>query len=51
MEKDIVPKEGFKYAAVNVEGLKRSLSPKNIKSAFLFLTAISKCKKIIKKFF
>lgn len=50
MEKDIVPKEGFKYAAVNVEGLKRSLSPKNIKSAFLFLTAISKCKKIIKKF-
>ncbi len=50
MEKDIVPTYGFKYASVNVEGLKRSLSLKNIKSAFLFLNAISKCKKIIKKF-
>ena len=50
MEKDIVPKAGYKYVGVNVEGLRRSISPKNIKSMFLFVNAISKCKKIIKKF-
>lgn len=50
MEKEIVPKEGFKFIGIKIEGLKRSLSPKNIKSAFLFITGISKCKKIIKKF-
>lgn len=50
MEKDIVPKADYKYVGVNVEGLKRSISPKNIKSMFLFVNAISKCKKIIKKF-
>ena len=50
MEKDIVPKAGYKYVGVNVEGLRRSLSPKNIKSVFLFIRAISKCKKIMKKF-
>lgn len=50
MEKDIVPKAGYKFIGINVTGLKRSLNPKNIKSAFLFVNAISKCKKIIKKF-
>lgn len=50
MEKDIVPKAGFKFVGIKVEGLKRSLSIKNIKSAFLFMNAIYKCKKIIKKF-
>lgn len=50
MEKDIVPKAGFDFVGIKIEGLKRSLSLKNIKSAFLFLTGISKCKKIIKKF-
>ncbi len=50
MEKDIVPKEGFKFIGIKIEGLRRSLSPKNIKSAYLFLTGIRKCKRIIKKF-
>lgn len=50
MEKDIVPKAGYEFVGISVEGLKRSLSPKNIKSAFLFVNAISRCKKIIKKF-
>ena len=50
MEKDIVPKEGYKFIGLKVTGLKRSLSPKNIKSIVLFLKAISKCKKIMKKF-
>ena len=50
MEKDIVPKAGFKFVGLSVEGLRRSLSPRNIKSAFLFINATFKCKKIIKKF-
>lgn len=50
MEKDIVPKAGFKFVGIKIEGLRRSLSLKNIKSAFLFVTGISRCKKIIKKF-
>lgn len=50
MEKDIVPKEKIDFVGIKIEGLRRSLSPKNIKSAYLFLKGISKCKKIIKKF-
>ncbi len=50
MEKDIVPKAGFDFVGIKIEGLKRSLSLKNIKSAYLFLRGISKCKRIIKKF-
>lgn len=50
MEKDIVPKYGYKFIGINITGLKRSISLKNIKSAYLFVMAISKCKKIIKKF-
>ncbi len=50
MEKDIVPKAGFDFIGIKIDGLKRSLSLKNIKSALLFFTGISKCKKIIKKF-
>lgn len=50
MEKDIVPKEGFKFIGINVEGLRRKLSFKNVKSMLLFINAISRCKRIIKKF-
>ena len=50
MEKDIVPKAGFDYVGINVEGLKRSLSLKNIKSLILFVSAYKKSKKIIKNF-
>ena len=50
MEKDIVPKAGYKFIGIKVNGLRRSLSPKNIKSVILFLSAIKKCKKIIKDF-
>ena len=50
MEKDIVPKEGFKFIGINVEGLRRKLSFKNVKSILLFINAISRCKRIIKKF-
>ena len=50
MEKDIVPNYGIKYVGINVHGLKRKLSLSNIKSVFLFLKAVNKCKKIIKDF-
>lgn len=50
MEKDIVPKEGYKFVGIDILGLQRKLSLKNIKSMYLFLKAISKCKKIIKDF-
>lgn len=50
MEKDIVPKEGFEFTGIRIEGLRRSISPKNIKSAYLFLKGIKKCKRIIKNF-
>ncbi len=50
MEKDIVPKAGYKFIGIKIKGLKRSISPKNIISAFLFLNAIKRCKKIIKDF-
>ena len=50
MEKDIVPKAGYKFIGINVDGFHRKISLKNIRSAFLFLNGINKCKKIIKKF-
>lgn len=50
MEKDIVPKEGFEFIGISSIGLKRKFSLKNIKAGLLFIKAISKCKKIMKKF-
>lgn len=50
MEKDIIPKSGYKFIGIKIDGLSRKLSIKNVKSAFLFMTGIQKCKKIIKKF-
>ena len=50
MEKDIVPSYGYNFIGLNVIGIKRSISPRNIKSLFLFLKAINKATKIIKEF-
>ena len=48
MEAKIVPEMGIPYKGVNVIGLKKNLTI--FKAGFLFLRAISKCKKIIKEF-
>ena len=48
MEAKIVPEMGIPYVGVNVIGLKKDLSL--FKAGYLFLKAISKCKKIIKEF-
>ena len=48
MEAKIVPDMGIPYKGVNVIGLKKDFTI--FKAGFLFLRAISKCKKIIKEF-
>ncbi len=50
LENTLVPKSGYKIEYVEVEGLSKKLSLKNLKSLCHMLTAKSKCKKIIKKF-
>ncbi len=50
MENDLVQKEGFDIKYIEVEGLIRSLSPKNIKVLIKYIIAIQKAKKIIREF-
>ncbi len=50
MERDLVTKEGFPIKFVEVEGLIRKLTFKNVKVLIKYLTAIKKAKKIISDF-
>jgi len=50
MERDLVTKEGFTIKFIEVEGLIRKLTVKNIKVLIKYLTAIQKAKKIIADF-
>ena len=50
MEKDIIPKEGIKYEAIEITGLKRSLSLSNVKTMINFYKSYKKCLKIINDF-
>jgi len=50
MENILIPKEDFKLHHVEVMGFKRSLSPKNLKAAYLAFESIYKAKKIIREF-
>lgn len=50
MEKDLVTKEGFPIKFIEVEGLIRKLTLKNVKVLIKYLTAIKRAKKIIKDF-
>lgn len=50
MEKDIVPKRNIDYIGLEVYGIKRSFSFKNIKSIICYFKSIIKSKKIIKEF-
>lgn len=50
LEATIVPKEGLAFKAIEMSGLKRSLSLDNVKVAWQMLTSTSKAKKIIKEF-
>ena len=50
MEKDVIPEKGIPYIGIEMQGLRRSLSLKNIQAAFKYIKGIIKCKKIIKEF-
>ena len=50
IEKKLVEKEFYTFYPINIRGIKRSLSPSNIKTAYTILTAPSKAKKIIERF-
>lgn len=50
IENKLVPKAGYSMYYVDVKGIKRSLSPSNIKAAYLALTSPIKAKKIIREF-
>lgn len=50
MEKGLIEKAGYKTFHIEMSGLQRSLSPRNIKTAYCFLTAPIKAKKLIKSF-
>ncbi len=50
LENKLVPKEGYPLYHVEIMGISRSLSPKNIKAAYLALVSPSRAKKIIEEF-
>ena len=50
LENTLVTKEGYKLHHVNIMGISRSLSPRNIKAAFLMISSQIEAKKIIKEF-
>lgn len=50
IENKLVPAAGYKLCHIDVMGIRRSLSPKNIKALYLALTSPLKAKKIIKEF-
>ena len=50
IENRLVPKAGYKLYHINIQGIRRSLSPANLKTAYLVLTSPLHAKKIIKEF-
>ena len=49
-EKELVPKEGYPLYFVDVQGIRRSLSPKNIKALYLALVSPLRAKKLLKQY-
>lgn len=50
IENKLVPKAGYKLHHVEIRGIRRSLSPANIKAAYYVLTAPRKAAKLIRDF-
>ena len=50
MENRLVPKEGFPSYHVEIRGLRRSLSPANLKTLVLMMTSLRKAKALIREF-
>lgn len=50
LENKLVPKEGYDLYHVEIRGLKRSLSPSNLRTLWLSVTSVQKAKKLIREF-
>ncbi len=50
IENQLVPKAGYKLYHVEIQGIRRSLSPSNLKTAYLILSSPRKAKKVIEEF-
>ena len=50
MEAKIVPEQGIPFKTVRIQGLKRSLSMDNLKTAFYMLQSVSAARKLLKDF-
>ncbi len=50
IESTLVPKAGYKLHYINIQGIRRSLSPANIKTAYLVMTSPRKAAAIIDEF-
>ncbi|MGX7352726.1 undecaprenyldiphospho-muramoylpentapeptide beta-N-acetylglucosaminyltransferase [Enterococcus canis] len=50
LESKIVPQAGVPFKTIKIQGFKRSLSPENFRTVYLFLNSISRAKAIIKEF-
>ena len=50
LENTLVPKAGYKLYHIDIQGIRRSLSPSNLKTAYLIVTSQFEAKKIIKEF-
>ena len=47
IENKLVPKAGYPLYYVEIQGIRRSLSPANLKTAYLAVTSVGKAKKIL----
>ncbi len=50
IENKLAPKYGYEVYHVEIQGLKRSLSLSNVKTAYLMMTSVVKAKKIVREF-
>ena len=50
LESKIVPQAGYVFESIKIEGLKRSLSIENLKTAYYMVTSVMKARKILKEF-
>ena len=50
IENRLVPKEGYRLYHIEIQGIRRSLSPSNIKTVLLAAKAFSKCRRIVREF-
>ena len=48
LESTLVPKKNYDIKYIDVQGMKARLTPKNVVAVWKYVTAIAKCKKIIR---